>query len=108
MTKLLLDESIPRRLAKSFPSSFEIKTVQEMGWGGTKNGELLSLAGANDFVALVTADKNIEYQQNTDHLPCAIIVLDATRTRLQDLIPLIPRVVALFEFDVIGIHRVAT
>ena len=29
--KLLLDESVPRRLALSFPESFVLHTVQEMG-----------------------------------------------------------------------------
>ena len=33
--KLLLDESVPRRLALSFPESFVLHTVQEMGWAGT-------------------------------------------------------------------------
>ena len=41
--KLLLDESMPRRLAASFPAPFTTRTVQEMGWTGTANGLLLSL-----------------------------------------------------------------
>ena len=36
--KLLLDESVPRRLASSFPEAFTLRTVQEMGWAGTGNG----------------------------------------------------------------------
>ena len=42
--KLLLDESVPRRLASSFPEAFTLRTVQEMGWAGTGNGLLLSLS----------------------------------------------------------------
>lgn len=107
MTKLLFDESILRRLGGSFPEIFDVRTVQEMGWSGTKNGELLARAGENDFVALITADKNIEYQQNLENLPCAIIVLDAVRTRLQELLPLVPKVITLVENGVTGVHRVS-
>jgi predicted nuclease of predicted toxin-antitoxin system len=45
MTKLLLDESIPIRLANHFPTPFEVATVHSLGWLGTKNGELLRPAG---------------------------------------------------------------
>jgi hypothetical protein len=37
--------------------------AQWSSWGGIKNGELLARA-ANEFDALVTVDKNLEYQQN--------------------------------------------
>ena len=63
--KLLLDESVPRRLAQSFPESFTLRTVQYMGWAGTANGLLLSLAAAEGFDALVTVDRGIEHQQST-------------------------------------------
>ena len=36
--KLLLDESVPRRLASSLPEAFTLRTVQEMGWAGTGKG----------------------------------------------------------------------
>ena len=42
--KLLLDESVPRRIALSFPESVTLRTVQEMGWAGTGNGLLLQFA----------------------------------------------------------------
>ena len=42
--RVLLDESTPRRLAASFPDSFDTRTVQQMGWAGRGNGELLRLA----------------------------------------------------------------
>ena len=51
--KLLLDESVPIRLATSFPDTFEIKTVVEMGWSGKENYDLyrLILAGVGDQAA---------------------------------------------------------
>ena len=30
--RVLLDESVPRRLAAAFPESFGTRTVQQMGW----------------------------------------------------------------------------
>ena len=74
--KLLLDESVPRRLARSFPESFAVRTVQDMGWAGTPNGLLLSLAAAEGFDALVTVDRGIEHQQNVNELPIPVIVMD--------------------------------
>ncbi len=62
-----------------------------MGWGGIRNGELLARA-ANEFDALVTVDKNLQYQQNLDTLPIAVIVLDAKSNELPYLLPLIPKV----------------
>ena len=87
--KLLLDEQVPRQLATSFPAEFEVQTVQQMGWAGTKNGQLLQLASEHEFLALITADKNMEYQQNHADLPIMVIVLIAQGNRLQELEPLI-------------------
>ena len=50
--KLLLDESLPRRL-KNELSQHEVTTVPEMGWAGKTNGELLELA-AGTFDAFIT------------------------------------------------------
>ena len=97
--KLLLDESVPRRLASSFPESFTVRTVQDMGWAGTANGLLLSLAAAEGFDALVTVDRGIEHQQNVDDLPIPVVVMLAARNRLADLQPLVPGVVDVLSGD---------
>ena len=75
-----------------FPETFELRTVQQMGWAGTKNGDLLKQAAARGFDALVTADQGIEYQQNPNTLPIAVLVLIASRTRIQELSPLVPQI----------------
>lgn len=93
--KLLLDESVPRQLGRFFPDAFNVRTVQQMGWAGSRNGDLLNHAAAHGFSALVTADQGIEYQQNLDTLPIAVLVLIAWRTRVQELRPLIPQVVEI-------------
>ena len=93
--RLLLDESVPRQLGRLFPGTFELRTVQQMGWAGTKNGDLLKQAATHGFDALVTADQGIAYQQNLDTLPIAVFVLIASRTRIQELSPLVPRVIEI-------------
>ena len=54
-----------------------------------KNGELLSLA-APDFDALITVDKNLQYQQNLSTLPLAVVILNARSNELQFLVSLVP------------------
>ncbi len=46
--KILLDESLPRKLRNSFEASHEVLTVRNQGWLGRKNGELLSLMVENE------------------------------------------------------------
>lgn len=95
--KLLLDESLPRDLAASFPDTFEIRTVAGIGWAGIKNGALIQDAANAGFDAPITADRGIEFQQNLGRLPLAIVVLIAPRTRIQDLRPLVPQVISILE-----------
>lgn len=106
--KLLLDESVPRRLAASFPETFTVHTVQEMGWAGTENGRLLLLAASEQFDALVTVDQGIEHQQNVRDLPIPVVIMRAARNRLQELQPLVPRVVSILSRELpSGIYRVS-
>ena len=63
---------------------------REKGWSGVKNGELLRMA-ESEFDVWVTADKNIEYQQNLDRFDIAVVVLVASRNRLDVLLPLMPQ-----------------
>lgn len=97
--KLLLDESAPRRLASFFPERFEVRTVQQMGWAGSKNGELLLLAAASGFDALVTVDRGFEHEQNPDSLSVPVVIVNAARSRLQELRPLVPDIVRVLSGD---------
>ena len=102
MTKLLLDESVPRRLADFFPDRFLVSTAPKMGWSGKENGDLLALAAQASFSALITADQNMEYQQNLNTLPIGMIVLIAHQNRIEDFSPLAPSIVDLLDA---GIER---
>ena len=87
--RLLFDESVTKRLAK-YLTSHDVQTVTAMGWGGTKNGKLLALA-AVEFDALITVDKNMQYQQNLSTLPLSIVVLNARSNEIEFLVPFVPK-----------------
>ena len=88
--KILLDESLPRKLSRDFGNGYEIWTVRDMGWLGQKNGALLKLMVENGFEAFVTVDRNLPYQQNLERLPVPIFGLYAYNNRLDTLQRLIP------------------
>ncbi len=58
--KLLLDESVPRHLAASFPAPLAPRTVRKMGWTGTGHDLLRSLAAREGFDARIDFDRGIE------------------------------------------------
>lgn len=87
----LSDEHLDHRLRRSFDPNVEVATVAEQGWKGKKNGELLQLA-SREFDALITADQNLEYQQNVARYDLGIVVLVARSNRLPDMQPLISQV----------------
>lgn len=94
--KILLDESLPRRLKQHFPAEIFVATVPDQQWHGKKNGELLSLAAA-EFDIFVTIDSGIPYQQNLAGHELAVIILQAVSNRLADLLPLVPELLACLE-----------
>lgn len=105
--KLLLDEQVPARLSRSFPERFDVRTVQQMGWAGVQNGALLQLAARHGFDALVSADKNMEYQQSPSELAIAVIVLTTRDNRLAALQTLMPSVIELLDGEpASGFYRV--
>jgi predicted nuclease of predicted toxin-antitoxin system len=60
--RVLIDECAPKALKKHLANhGHECLTVQEAGWSGKQNGELLNLA-EKAFDVLVTLDTNLRYQ----------------------------------------------
>jgi len=86
--RLLLDECLPRRLKAHFPTDFIVNTVQDQGWSGRRNGELMRLAEA-EFDAFITMDRSVEYQQNLAGFNLSVFLLRAVSNRLADLLPLL-------------------
>ena len=70
--RVLMDEDMPRALKNNL-TEHQVYTVQDMGWAGTKNGELVKRAD-KEFDVFLTADKNLRYQQNLKRFEIAIIV----------------------------------
>ena len=93
--RVLLDESLPRHLAREL-GHHDVRTVQQMRWGGTKNGALLSLAAAQ-FDVLLTADQNLEHQQDVSKYSIGVVVLAARSNRMEHLRPLVPRTLAAID-----------
>ena len=77
---VLLDESVPRLVQERLPQ-LAIRTVQEMGWNGLKNGDLLKRA-ESQFDVFITADKKLRYQQNLSNTRLAIIVLPSNQVKI--------------------------
>ena len=83
--KVLIDECAPKAL-KIFLAKHghDPLTVQEAGWAGKHNGELLKLAETR-FDAFVTVDTNLRYQQNLEGRRLAVVILAYSSNRLQVL-----------------------
>ena len=93
--RVLLDESLPRPLGRLLVGH-TVRTVGQAGWASFKNGVLLRLA-ATAFDVLITSDQNLEFQQNLDTLPVAVLVIVADSNRLESLEPLVPNVLAALD-----------
>lgn len=85
--KVLIDECAPTALKFSLAAhGHECVTVQEAGWSGKANGELLILA-ETQFDVLVTLDTNLRYQQKLAGRRISIVVMRAQSNRLEHLSP---------------------
>ena len=93
--RVLLDESLPRPFA-ALLSGHEVSTVAAVGWSGIENGALVRLA-AERFDVLLTADRNLEHQQNLTTLPISVVVLVAATNRLESLAPLVPELLEAID-----------
>lgn len=91
--RVLLDESVPHDLLLHL-SGVDVVTVQSLGWAGMTNGVLLRATRDAGFQILVTVDRRLQYQQNIPKSGLALVVLQARSTRLPDLLPLIPALLA--------------
>jgi hypothetical protein len=93
---VLLDEPLPRHLAREI-GGHNVSTVQQRGWAGLKNGELLRVAADAGFEVLVTADRNLQFQQNLSLAQLGIVLFVAPSNALEDLRPLVPKLLAAFR-----------
>jgi hypothetical protein len=79
--RVLFDHSTPAPLARFLPGHSVTKS-KDRGWDTLSNGDLLSAAEEAGFDILLTADKNIRYQQNLEGRSIALVVLSTPRWAL--------------------------
>jgi predicted nuclease of predicted toxin-antitoxin system len=96
---ILLDENLLSKKLKKplLDAGHIVQNVEDMGWRGTKDRELLALANAFPFDLFITADKNLPYQQNLQNLALRVVVLNASSTRPDHLLPLIAQIIPLLQ-----------
>ena len=100
--KMLLDENLPHRLHKDFPAEHEVYSAQYMGWLGLKNGPLLEVMLQNGFEALITWDKNLEFQQNFSKYPITVFCLHTPFNKYAFLKTRITKIIDAIEKGVRG------
>lgn len=76
--RVLLDEMLPAGVAGLLPDH-EVVTVQQAGFKGLKNGQLLRNAAAQGFDVLLTSDRNLPAQQNITVSGIAVVLVRGSR-----------------------------
>jgi hypothetical protein len=71
---ILFDHVTPRGIARFLPGHTVTK-AKERGWDTLTNGDLLEAAEQAGFDVLLTADKNMRFQQNLGGRHIALVVL---------------------------------
>jgi hypothetical protein len=89
--RVLVDQCLPRQLAAELPGH-EASTVRAQRWLGLRNGVLLRAALDAGFEVFITNDSSIEFQQNVKKIGIGVIAIVDVRNRIQDLRPMIPKV----------------
>lgn len=74
---LLFDQGTPLPL-RTHLADHTVVSAFEKGWGELENGELLTVAEAEGFDAIITTDQNLRYQQNLAGRRIAVVVLLTT------------------------------
>lgn len=72
--RILFDHVTPRGIARFLPGHTVTK-AKDRGWDRLTNGDLLAEAERAGFDVLLTADKNMCYQQNLAGHRIALVVL---------------------------------
>lgn len=94
--RILLDECVDESLRRYF-EDHRCQTCRFAGFKGLTNGELIAAAEKAGFEILITVDQNLVYQQNFINRDISVILLRARTTNMEDLIVLIPDVIAALK-----------
>jgi hypothetical protein len=103
--RVLLDEQLPRQLGP-YLIGHEVRSVQQEGWAGLKNGELISRMESSGFSVLVTGDQSLEFQQNVGKRRLGVVVLrapsNASRLHCTVVLALSARPIFWFQLTVVA------
>lgn len=97
---ILLDENLlSKKLKQPFLNQgYVVYNVNDMGWRGFKDHQILDLAEKHPFDIFITADKNLPYQQNLTDKTLKIIILNSRSTRPDHLVPLMEKISVMISF----------
>jgi hypothetical protein len=76
--KILFDQNAPRPLSHYLTGHLIVRAA-ELGWEQLSNGELIASAESQGFDVMITADRNLRYQQNLSGRKLVIVVLPSGR-----------------------------
>ena len=91
--RVLLDNNVNQRFANLL-TGHHVVSARSQGWAELFNGDLISAAEREGFDVLITADKQMQYQQNVSSRRLTILILNSLFIRLGDIAPLAPKVQA--------------
>ena len=74
MSRILFDQNVPIGLRRLLPGH-EVILASELGWAQISNGDLIAEAERGGFDGLVTADRNLQYQQTLTGRRISVVVL---------------------------------
>jgi len=72
--RILLDHSTPRGISHAL-AHHSVVLAKNLGWNTLSNGDLLKEAERAGYDLLLTADKNMRYQQNLAGRHIALLIL---------------------------------
>jgi hypothetical protein len=96
---VLFDHCTPQGIAR-YLAGHTVKAARRLGWAQLLNGDLLRAAEEAGFDVMVSADKNIRYQQNLRGRKIALVVLSRSRWSLVE--PVVKEVVAAVNAATVG------
>lgn len=88
--KVLLDEQLDVRL-KPLLENCQAHTLHDFEWLGLKNGELREAMNLADFDALISADKNMPFQQNLSKVNFALLLIDTPSLLFDSQVLFLPK-----------------
>jgi hypothetical protein len=100
MRKVLLDENLPVKLKYRLQDVCRIYTVYEKKWNALENGDLLKAMEEDGFDYLLTSDKNLQHQQNTEKYKLGFIVLNVVDNNYETILPLVDKIKQVFTENV--------